>query len=259
MSLYTEYLTPVSIGDASLSEQKGLPVYGDSQEWVTRQSKKARGSLHVTPSPEPLDRHDFFPRHGYSRQEWLDTTASGCSPVNAFLTALTMGRNNHHRQLQKLGADLAVRRLTRALTDSLGPHTNDAFSLAEVLKAAADSGLVRNFWRVTNYDQLICRIATTGPVLVTLPWYDHFISEETLETRAETPWGNSLGFTSMVVSAYSANGMLLRLQHFELWKRPSFQILEDDFVELMNEGGELFAFDAARLSDRVLPFYRVHK
>jgi len=153
-----------------------------------------------------------------------------------------------------------VNRMLGALTDEYGAHTNDPYSLADVLSIGINKGLLRHYWRISNYDQLICRIATTGPVLVTLQWYDHFLSDDTISTRAEKPWGVPQGLTSLVVSGYSANGMLLRLEHHELWKKPSFQILEDDFVDLLNEGGEVFAFEP-ELPSRVGlgPFYRARR
>lgn len=250
MNTHLPPLVPIRLHDVVTGRTGGSKPFTDHPAWARARRKKAR-ILGLQPPPLPnLDRHDFPPQRLYIR-----TTGASCtdqaydSPIRSVITALGMGPKgkSHVRSIIAAGPIKVADRLWERDQDISEDVRTP--SLADILRAARELGAIKDFWAVTDYDSLVGAIATTGPVVITFPWYAEFLPEGELATstgRASTPWGPLLGLTSMCVSGYSANGLIVRVEHTEPnWRRPSFRVLEDHLVSLLSEQGEAYAFDRA--------------
>jgi len=238
-----EYFTPANVGDVALTSRGFTPLnYTSSPSWRRAANKKKKGSRVTAPSTEALNRHDFQAHRGYLLPAAL-REGKYSSGENTCLAAIGMGRNNHAKDLIRTGVIEVATSLRASLRERHG-YDKETFSLGEIIEELIELDLIARVWRVTNYDELICHLAMSGPLIVTYQWYSNFVSDFTISTRVETPWGDPQGLTAGIVSGYAANGMLLTVEHFEaLWPRPNFKILEEDFVSLLNEGSEVFAIE----------------
>lgn len=247
-----EYFTPTNIGDVTLSPRSFAPLnYTGSAAWRRAASKKKHGSRFTPANPEPLNRHDFQPRRGYVLPAALRDNKYS-SGEDACLAALAMGKNNHAREIVRVGTVEVASRVHSALVHRHG--YDRTFSLGDIIEEMIELYLIARVWRIANYDELICHLASFGPLVTTYQWYSRFVSDGTISTRVETPWGDPQGLTAGVISGYTANGMLLTIEHFEqLWLRLNYKIAEEDFVSLLNEGGEVLALEPTMFDEHTRP------
>lgn len=221
--------------------------YSECPTWLAAVRKKHLGTHYVAPDEKPLNRLDFVARRGYNR--WYDCAFEGASSAEkSVMMSLSMGKNNHRKYMSGQLHNVAI--------NLVSPRWSPKITLSDAVAHAGDLGLIESVYRLDNYDQLICAIAKTGPCVVTVPWYEKFLTErDTLPGgRSEKPWGKPLGMTSMVVSGYSANGLLLTMEvHEPDWVARNFQIYYEDFVDLLKEGGEAIHIIPKKIDEDNLP------
>lgn len=233
------YLTPAVLDDVRIGTPEKILEFRSHPAWRKVSVSKARRS------DNPPDRHDFRAKvMNHCKPSLSPADVPVPSSVRAVVTALSSGRNNHAEYLGD--ADLKDVCLKLYAQASRNTPPAQAIRTADVILAAVELGAATSIYRIMSYDQLICALDRVGPVIFTFPWYERFISSDELALstgRAEKPWGEQLGLTTVCVSGYSANGMLATIEHCQPgWRSTSFQISEEHLVQLAVVG-EIYVFD----------------
>jgi hypothetical protein len=267
------------LGSAVTSRAFDIESFARNRTWVNKGKKKYHGGKYVAPNPEPLDRHDFPPRRNWQMPPYRAPRGFGFnSSLRALLYGLSAGKNRHLRQITAVvdayhhptNMDSwreMENRLFQAFEQGVFLDDVQDFnkpSISDILWTAAELGAVKAVWGISNYDQLIGALSITGPVVVTLPWHQNMVTHEILASktdRTNSPTGKSVGLVSMLITGYSANGMILHLRHLQpRWLGREIRMIDSDLVDLLSEGGQALAFERTDLSGISAPtpeLYRV--
>lgn len=245
------YLTPAVLDDVRIGTPEKILEFSSHPVWRRVSANKA---IH---SDSPPDRHDFRPKViNHCKPSLSPADVPVPSSVRAVVTALSSGRNNHAELLAVADLKNVCLRLYAQASRNMPPEQR--IRTADVILAAVELGAATSIYRIMTYDQLICALDRIGPVIFTFPWYDRFLSiEELVKTtgRAEKPWGEQLGLTTACVSGYSANGMLVTVEHCQPdWRSTSFQMAEETLVQLALVG-EIYAFDRSSRFETMSALY----
>lgn len=235
------YLIPDVLDDVRIGTAETVLEFRSHPIWKSMSARKA------VSSDTPLDRHDFKAKVNNRCNPAISPVSVPVpSAIRAFITALGMGCNNRSRLLEMADIKEVCLKLHGQAVKHIPKFSRPVnISAADVILAAIELGAASSIYRITDYDQLICALDCVGPVLLTMPWYERFLTAEELAMttgRAEMPWGQSQGLTTVCVSGYSANGILATIEHGQPWRQPTFRLLEEHFVQLASEG-EVYAFD----------------
>lgn len=212
-----------------------------SGEW----EKRARGTRKA-PRTGPLTRTDFPAHKACAIRQFVVGESWGLhSPVSAAFQAVANGPGAIKF------ATHGLRRASRTFEETVYGRTSDKASMTDILNAMQAMNFIHTAWTLEDIDHLIGAISIFGTAVVVIPWYESFGMMDN-RGAAVMPDGKKLGLRALCVSAYCANGVLIKLDaaytrefgngNGSLWME------EGTLADLISDGGEAFAVVKPKMS-----------